>query len=49
MEQLELDFNKKLTIEEVASIIHYPDCWDTATYPTLRDALEEIGCSPCKY
>ena len=26
--------------------IHYPDCWDTAPYPTFLDALQEIGCNP---
>jgi len=35
-----------------ASMIHYPDCWDTAAYPELRDAIHEVlawgGCSVCK-
>ena len=35
-----------------AWLIHYPDCWDTAAYPTLRDAIHEClawsGCSVCK-
>lgn len=22
--------------------IHYPDCWDTAAYPTIEDALQEM-------
>ena len=26
-------------------LIHYPDCWDTAAYPTLESALREIGCN----
>ena len=30
----------------LASAIHYPECWDTAAYPTLLSALEEIGCNP---
>jgi hypothetical protein len=33
-------------------MIHYPDCWDTAAYPELRDAIHEVlawgGCSVCK-
>ena len=33
-------------LRAVAAAIHYPDCWDTAAYPTLLSALEEIGCSP---
>lgn len=33
-------------LREVAAAIHYPDCWDTATYPTLADAAKEIGCNP---
>ena len=35
-----------------AGMIHYPDCWDTAAYPALRDAIHEClalsGCSTCK-
>lgn len=35
-----------------ATMLHYPDCWDTAAYPTLRDAIHEAlawsGCSVCK-
>jgi hypothetical protein len=35
-----------------AAMIHYPDCWDTAAYPELRDAIHEAlawsGCSVCK-
>ena len=27
---------------DVASAIHYPDCWDTACYPTLASALSEM-------
>jgi len=31
--------------------IHYPDCWDVASYPTLQSAINEIvgcaGCSTC--
>lgn len=35
-----------------ARYIHYPEHWDTATYPTLGDAISETlawaGCSACK-
>lgn len=35
--------------DEIARKIHYPQCWDTACYPTLADAVIEIatgaGCS----
>lgn len=30
----------------LASKIHYPECWDTAVYPNLSDALHELGCNP---
>ena len=34
-----------------ASMIHYPECWDTAAYPELRDAIHEVlawsVCSVC--
>lgn len=29
----------------LAEAIHYPDCWDTAAYPTLADALSEVAAS----
>jgi len=28
--------------EPVAKAIHYPECWDTAAYPTLESALAEL-------
>ena len=35
-----------------AAMIHYPECWDTAAYPELRNAIHEAlawaGCSVCK-
>ncbi|WP_342617162.1 DUF551 domain-containing protein [Rhodoferax sp. GW822-FHT02A01] len=35
-----------------ATMLHYPECWDTAAYPRLRDAIHEAlawsGCSVCK-
>jgi len=40
-------------ISKVASIIHYPECWDTMAYPTIADALCELltcsehECSTC--
>ena len=33
---------------DLGSLIHYPEHWDTAAYPTLADALREIGCSECR-
>jgi hypothetical protein len=27
---------------DIASAIHYPECWDTAAYPHLKDALHEM-------
>ena len=38
----------KKRIDDLAGLIHYPQHWDTACYPTLEDALEEIGCSECR-
>ena len=29
--------------QALADAIHYPDCWDTAAYPTLASALSEIA------
>ena len=33
------------------NFLHYPECWDTAAYPTLHDAIHEAlawaGCSVC--
>jgi len=35
-----------------AQMLHYPQCWDTAAYPELRDAIHEAlawsGCSVCE-
>lgn len=31
---------------ELGKLIHWPDCWDTAAYPSLADALRELGCNP---
>ena len=30
-----------------AALIHYPECWDTAAYPTLASAIKEIGAFKC--
>ncbi len=36
-------------LQAIANKIHYPDCWDTMTYPTLLDAVHECydGCCEC--
>ena len=35
-------------LSEIASTLHYPECWDTAAYPTLLNVVEEIFvCSNC--
>jgi hypothetical protein len=38
--------------DRIAELLHYPQCWDTAAYPTLADAMIEVagaaGCSECK-
>ena len=31
---------------KVASLHHYPECWDTVAYPTLYDAIYEMR-GPC--
>ena len=28
-------------LDEIAKVLHYPDCWDVAAYPTLEDAIIE--------
>lgn len=35
------EFNKA-----ISKAIHYPECWDTMAYPTLLDAIKEVGCNP---
>ena len=37
---------KDAEIKRIADAIHWPDCWDTAAYPTLLSAIQEIGCNP---
>ncbi len=34
---------RKVLGSSLAAAIHYPDCWDTAAYPTIESALAEIG------
>lgn len=34
---------------QLGALIHYPEHWDIAAYPTLDDALQEIGCSQCTH
>ena len=44
---LESEFqNHQCSDKEIAAKIHYPDCWDSAAYPTLFSALNEMGCNP---
>lgn len=39
------------TAPSAAQALHYPQCWDTAAYPTLKSALHEVyasfHCSEC--
>ena len=30
-------------MEKIAKKLHYPECWDTAAYPTIYDALYELA------
>ncbi len=41
---------ERVALAEMAlgKYIHYPSHWDTVAYPTLADALCEIGCSQCR-
>lgn len=32
----------KTMADRIASAIHYPECWDTAAYPTIESALSEV-------
>ena len=39
-------------LDAIAKLIHYPDCWDTAAYPKLSDAMSGITeyyfkCTEC--
>jgi len=40
---LKSEYESKQIIR-IATHIHYPECWDTAAYPTLADAVCEITC-----
>ena len=35
---------------KISALLHYPECWDVAAYPTLLSAIQEIhrGCTECK-
>jgi len=38
----------KIKDAELNKIMHYPECWDTAAYPTVLDAVTEVfECSEC--
>lgn len=45
MNELALEMEQLKT--KLGKLIHYPNCWDTACYPNLENALIEIGCSEC--
>lgn len=46
-QQSTLNLAAKLT--EIATAIHYPQCWDTAAYPTLFSAINEMAhCTTCE-
>ncbi len=37
-------------LDNIAAMIHYPACWDSAVYPTLEDAIHEcvdFSCNNC--
>lgn len=45
--QSALNLAAKLT--EIATTIHYTQCWDTAAYPTLSSAISEMAhCATCE-
>jgi len=42
----------RVELKALAKLIHYPDCWDTAAYPNLSDAMGGIteyyfACTEC--
>ena len=39
-----VDKYQSLNMGDVARSIHYPECWDTSTYPALSDAIENMTC-----
>ncbi|MEK7916602.1 hypothetical protein AAB988_29645 [Burkholderia contaminans] len=47
--------DERAAFEKLAAKIHYPECWDTAAYPTLAAALVECSawydmrCGECEY
>ena len=50
--QLNTQAQMRETDKDIAADIHYPDCWDTAAYPRLIDALRQlahcVGCKECE-
>ena len=36
------DRAEPLTEEQIGEALHYPECWDTAAYPTVLSALSEV-------
>jgi hypothetical protein len=40
---IDLESENKYLRGLLANAIHYPDCWDTACYSTLDEALKEAG------
>lgn len=37
-------------LEALNSVMHYPECWDTAAYPDVISAVTEMAvCSECNY
>lgn len=38
----------KARLNNLAELVHYPQHWDTACYPTLESALHDIRCSECR-
>lgn len=45
---LEAASKAKAELEDIAKIIHYPECWDTMAYPTLLSAIKahQLECCP---
>jgi len=40
------DAHRGAELDRIAKEMHYPECWDTASYPTIYDAIYEMAaCS----
>lgn len=39
-----------MSAADLEKALHYPQCWDTAAYPTALDVIKEIypRCSECE-